>query len=72
VVERVRNLKAIADDLGINRAQLAIAWILRHPEVASVITGATRPEQIESNAKAAEVEIPEEALARIDELFPVE
>ena len=71
-VERVKKLKPIADDLGMNRAQLAIAWILRHSEVASVITGATRPEQIESNAKAADVEIPEESLARIDELFPVE
>lgn len=70
VVERVKALKPIADEAGITRAQLAIAWILRHPEVASVITGATKPEHIDSNAKAAEAVLSEEALAQIDELFP--
>ena len=50
---RVRALEPIADDLGITRAQLAVAWILRHPELASVITGATKPEHVAGNAKAA-------------------
>ena len=44
--EKVKKLKAIADDLGVSRAQLALAWVLRRSEVSSAITGATRPGQI--------------------------
>ncbi len=62
----------LADALGITRAQLALAWILRHPEVSSVITGATRPEQVVSNAQAADVTLPDEIIAQLDALFPVE
>jgi voltage-dependent potassium channel beta subunit len=69
VIDRVKALKPIADDLGITRAQLAIAWILRHPEVTSVITGATKAEHVESNVKAAEVELPQEVIEQIDEIF---
>jgi len=71
VVESVRRLKPIADDLGITRAQLAMAWILRHPEVSSVITGATRPEHVVANAGAAEVQLSDDVIAQLDELFPV-
>ena len=66
--ERVRRLKPIADDLGITRAQLALAWVLRHERVSSAITGATRPEQVEENAAAAEVTLPEDVVAGIDEI----
>lgn len=69
--ERVRRLKPIADDLGISRAELALAWILRHPEVASVITGATKPEHVRSNARAADVALSDDVLAQMDELFPL-
>ena len=72
LTERVKRLKPIADELGVTRAQLAIAWILRHPEVASVITGATKPEHIDSNAAAAELELGDEVLDRIEEIFPPE
>jgi voltage-dependent potassium channel beta subunit len=68
--ERVRQLRPIADDLGITRAQLALAWILRQPSVTGVITGATKPDQIESNARAADVELSEGTIAAIDEIFP--
>jgi len=64
---RVRALKPIADELGITRAQLALAWLLHQPGVTSVITGATRVEQIEENAAAAAVELSEEVLGRIAE-----
>ncbi len=64
---RVRALKPIADELGITRAQLALAWILRQPGVSSVITGATRVEHVEDNATASSVELTDEALERIDE-----
>ncbi len=68
--ERVRRLKAIADRLGVTRAQLALAWVLRRPEVSSAITGATRPEQLEENLKALEVPLDPETLAEIDAIFP--
>ncbi len=68
--ERVRKLKAIADRLGVTRAQLALAWVLRRNEVTSAITGATRPEQMRENLKAVELELDEETLKEIDALFP--
>lgn len=68
-VEKVRQLKPIADELGCTRAQLALAWVLRDPGVSSVITGATRPEQVIDNAKAADVTLSDEHIARIDEIF---
>jgi aryl-alcohol dehydrogenase-like predicted oxidoreductase len=67
VLTRVQNLRPIADDLGISMAQLAIAWVLHNPNVASAIVGASRPEQVAENVKAAGVRIPDEAMKRIDE-----
>ncbi len=68
-VAKVRQLKSIADELGITRAQLALAWCLRHPLLSSVITGATRPEQVEANVKAAEVELSSEQVAQIESIL---
>ncbi len=68
--ERVRRLKAIADRLGVSRAQLALAWVLRRREVSSAITGATRPQQLEENLKAIELNLDEDVLAEIDTIFP--
>jgi voltage-dependent potassium channel beta subunit len=65
--ERVRRLKPIADQLGITRAQLALAWALRHETVSSVITGATRPDQLDDNVGAAAVSLDDVALAAIDQ-----
>jgi aryl-alcohol dehydrogenase-like predicted oxidoreductase len=67
VLTRVRNLRPIADDLGLSMAQLAVAWVLRNPNVASAIVGATRPEQVAENVKAAGVKLADDVLARIDE-----
>lgn len=66
-VERVRRLKPIAEDLGVSRAQLALAWALRTPAVSSVIFGATRPEQVDDNIGAAELELSPEVCAAIEE-----
>lgn len=71
VLERVDRLKPLAGELGISLAQLALAWCLRRPGVSSVIIGATRREQLEENTKASGLRLPEETLAKIDELFPV-
>jgi len=65
-VARVRALAPIAAELGITRAQLALAWALRQPGVASVITGATRVEQIEDTVQAAAVELDDAILTRIE------
>lgn len=66
---KVKALKPIADELGISRAQLALAWILRNDGVSSVITGATRPSQVEDNVKAADVSLSAEIIAQIDDIL---
>ncbi len=65
-VARVKALKAIADDLDITRAQLALAWVLRQSGVSSVITGATKVEQIEETVAAADVVLDDAAIERIE------
>lgn len=67
LLEHVQLLQPIADDLGLSMAQLALAWVLREPNVASAIVGASRPAQLEDNAAASGVELSSETLSRIDE-----
>jgi aryl-alcohol dehydrogenase-like predicted oxidoreductase len=67
VLEAVQRLEPIAEGLGITMAQLALAWVLRRPEVAAAIIGASRPEQVEDNAAASGIELDEETLSAIDE-----
>jgi aryl-alcohol dehydrogenase-like predicted oxidoreductase len=62
----VAQLRPIAADLGLTMAQMALAWVLRRPEIASAIIGASRPEQIADNVRAVGVKLPSEALERID------
>jgi aryl-alcohol dehydrogenase-like predicted oxidoreductase len=50
-------------------AQLALAWVLREPNVASAIVGASRPEQVEDNAAASGIELDAATLERIDEIL---
>ncbi|MGE5225158.1 MAG: potassium channel beta subunit family protein, partial [Omnitrophica WOR_2 bacterium] len=52
-IEKVRALEPIANELGCSLAQLALAWCLKNPNVSTVITGASRPEQVVENMKAA-------------------
>ncbi len=66
VLTAVQNLTPIATEVGLDLAQLAVAWVLQNPNVASAIIGASRPEQVKSNVKAAGVILPPEALAKID------
>jgi aryl-alcohol dehydrogenase-like predicted oxidoreductase len=54
-VDKVRQLEPLAKELNCTMAQMALAWCLRNPNVSTVITGATRPEQVTENMKAAEV-----------------
>lgn len=65
-VARVKALKAVADDLGVTRAQLALAWVLRRAGVSSVITGATKVAQIEETVAAADLELDAATIDRIE------
>ena len=69
LLEAVAALKPIAADLGLAMPQMALAWVLRRPEVASAIIGASRPEQIADNIRAFGIKIPAEVLAQIDRLL---
>ncbi|SEJ70740.1 voltage-dependent potassium channel beta subunit, animal [Deinococcus reticulitermitis] len=68
-IQKVRDLRPIADDLGVTRAQLALAWLLRQKGVSSVITGATRSEQIRDTVKASGVRLSEDVQRRIEEIL---
>lgn len=66
VLGRVQRLRPVADGLGLTVAQLSLAWVLQHRNVATAVVGASRPEQITDNAKAAGVRLDEETMAAID------
>ncbi len=70
-VARVKKLEEVARRLDCTRAQLAIAWCLKNPFVSTVITGATRPEQVHENVKALEVvpRLTAEVVAQVEALF---
>jgi aryl-alcohol dehydrogenase-like predicted oxidoreductase len=69
ILTAVQQLKPIADELGLTQAQLAVAWVLQNPNVAGAIVGASRPEQIASNAAASGVKLEAAVLAKIDEVI---
>jgi len=63
----VDRLRPVAEGAGLSLTELALAWVLRRPEVASAIVGASRPEQVRANAKASGIELDAETLAAVDE-----
>jgi 1-deoxyxylulose-5-phosphate synthase len=67
VLEAVERLRPVAEQAGLTMAQLALAWVLREPNVASAIVGASRPEQVHANASASGVTLSPETLAAVDE-----
>jgi voltage-dependent potassium channel beta subunit len=68
-LERVRQFKSVADDLGVTRSTLAIAWVLRQKGVSSAIIGATKPEQLDDTLKASGMTLEPDVVGRIDEIF---
>jgi aryl-alcohol dehydrogenase-like predicted oxidoreductase len=66
VLERVQKLEPLAAEAGLSLAQLAVAWVLQNQNVASAIIGASRPEQVHENVKAAGVKLEAELLTAID------
>jgi aryl-alcohol dehydrogenase-like predicted oxidoreductase len=65
----VQELKPIAARLDVTLAQLAIAWVLREPNVSSAIVGASRPQQVDDNVAASGVIIPADELDEIDKVL---
>lgn len=68
-IAKVKQLEAIAAELGITVGNLALAWILSHENVASALVGASRPEQVTENAKASGIDLSEDVLNRIEEIL---
>jgi len=68
-LEAVSNLSPLAAEAGLSLAQLAVAWTLQHPGVSAAIIGATRPEQVRENVKAAGVRLDPELMKRIDDVL---
>jgi aryl-alcohol dehydrogenase-like predicted oxidoreductase len=67
VLEAVARLRPVAEQAGLTMPQLALAWVLRQPNVASAIVGASRPGQVHANASAAGITLSADALAAVDE-----
>ena len=67
VLERVQRLVPVAKEAGLTMAQLALAWVLREPNVSSAIIGASRPDQVSDNAKASDVKLSSDVLRAIEE-----
>jgi len=69
VLAAVQTFKTLAERNGFTAAQLALAWVLREPNVASAIIGASRPEQVEINASASGLPVDPALLDEIDRLL---
>jgi len=70
-IEKVKQMMPIADELGCTMAQLALAWCLKNPHVSTVITGASKPEQVTENMKALEVveKLNDDLMVRLEEIL---
>ncbi len=66
VLEKVQQIKPLAEQAGLSMAQLAVAWVLANPNVSSAIVGASRPEQVRDSAAAAGKVLDADLLAQLD------
>jgi aryl-alcohol dehydrogenase-like predicted oxidoreductase len=69
ILVKVEQLEKVATELGIPLSQLALAWVLRQPNVASALIGASRPEQVEENVKAVDVHLTEDVFEKIEQIL---
>jgi aryl-alcohol dehydrogenase-like predicted oxidoreductase len=69
VLTKVQLLKPIAQQAGISMAQMSIAWVLQNKNVATAIVGATRPDQLDDNVKAAGIVLDADTLNAIDKVL---
>jgi len=70
VFDTVDVMREIARDKNVSVARVALAWLLHRPVVTSVIIGATKVSQVEDNLAAAELDVPDDVMAKLDELYP--
>ena len=68
ILDAVQRLKPVAAEAGLSLAQFALAWVLREPNVASAIVGASRPEQLAENAAASGAEVDPALFAKAEEI----
>ncbi len=68
-VAKVEQLRDAARRLDLTLAQMALAWVLRVPDIACALVGASRPDQLDENVGASGIELPESALREIDEIL---
>jgi aryl-alcohol dehydrogenase-like predicted oxidoreductase len=69
VLDAVHQLKPLASEAGTTLGRLALAWCLRWPEISSVIVGATKPEHVDDNVAAADLDVDPAIFARMDEIL---
>ena len=69
VLERVQRLRPIAEGAGLTMAQLAVAWVLQNDNVSTAIVGASRPDQVSDNVRAAGVRLDADTMTAIDEVI---
>ncbi len=69
VITKVDSLEDLAGEVGMPLAEMALAWILRQPNVASALVGASRPEQIEANCKAVAISLSQDTLEKIEQIL---
>lgn len=70
-IEKVKKLEPIAKELGISQADLALAWCLKNPNVSTVITGSSKPEQVKKNMKAIDAvpKITDDVMEQIEKIL---
>lgn len=69
VLQTVERIRPIAEECGLTLPQLAIAWVLQNPQVSSAIIGASKPEQVKENVKAAGVSLDPEVMRQINHIL---
>ena len=62
----IEALDAVANELGVTRPQVCVAWVLSHPEVTSVLAGAEKPEHVSDNFKGTQITLPDEAIQQLN------
>jgi aryl-alcohol dehydrogenase-like predicted oxidoreductase len=72
-LEVTRELAIVAQDLGVSMAQMSLAWVLKNPNVSTVITGASKVSQVEENMKAVEIKekLTDDVMKRIENIIRV-
>jgi aryl-alcohol dehydrogenase-like predicted oxidoreductase len=69
LLQKVQRLAPIAAANNLMMSQLALAWVLRRPEVTSCIVGASKPRQLEENAKASGIKLSDQDVAKINDIL---